>query len=1306
MNTATAAPPSPFRGLTPFGDSEVDALLFFGREREREIVVANLMASRLTVLYGPSGVGKTSLLRAGVAHALREAPDAAVVVVSSWGGDPTESVRSAIGKAVGFSLREETLRESLERASDAIEGDVYLMLDQFEEYFLYHEHDEGFAAGLADAVRQSGLRANVLIGIREDALAKLDVFKRRIPGLFANSLRLDRLDRAAGETAILGPVNAYNGLVSPDERVDVEPALVAAVLDEVAAGRVDLGRLGRGSVSGPDAAGRIEAPYLQLVLERLWEIETAEDSHRLRLETLNRLGGATRIVEGHLDHAMAALTPREQDAAAAMYNQLVTPSGTKIAHGIGDLAGYAAIGEAEAAAVLRRLSDDRIVRAGENGGAGRYEIFHDVLADAVLAWRTRHDADRRLAEQRVASDRRHRRMVFFVAGALGALFIVAALAVYALVQRSDARHQAALADAGRHVALQKKHEADVAEQRARRSAAVARQQKRKAVTAKQEARAQAEHATAAQANAEQQKTIAEQQTAVANKEKSAADVANQHAQTSAVAANHAAARANAATADALRRKRVALARQILATAESLLDTNSEASVRNAIRAVTAFRAARLRSSPKLETTLRSGLLGLKVKAILPGGGAVRTARISPDESLVLVAGQGGTRLFDLDHGFRLRRLLPAVPVSAGVFSADSKLVAAAGSKDDAVHVWDAQSGTALFALPHPAAVVSIAFSPDGRFLATGCADGKARLWRLPGGLLDASFTHDRGMRGIAVQAVSFSPDGKRLLTVGGDRFARVYDVDTHERVLLINNIALINTDHFSHDGKLIATAGSDSIVRIWNAKTGGGPIAELGQSGEGPINDVEFSPDDTWLATAEGAATIARVWSLKDRSAMSIFTQHLSGVASVAWTPDGRSVVSTARDAKAYLWSANGGFVQAAFLGHTAPVNGASFSTDGRWLVTASDDGTARLWSSARLPPAREIANQRAAVNAVAFSHDGRRAISAGADGTARILGPGSRVLTLKHDKAVTAASFSTDDKTVLTGSADGTARLWRASDGTLIATMRHGASVTMAELSPSGRVAVTAGSDGSAELWDARRGALLHRLSHRGPVNDARFSPSGKLVVTASDDGTAAIWRVADGKRLQTLTGHTAPVVAAVFSPYGKRIATASADDTARIFDVATGRTEQVLKGHTSDLTAVAFSPDGSRLATSSLDDDARVWDVRTGNQVALLRIHQGLVSDVAFSADGRWLATAGPGAAGIWRAPKTGEWPALPLYLVRGQTKAINDLAFSPRGWRLLTGGRDGSVRMFDCTACTGLHGLVKLARARLNEIVRVKR
>jgi WD40 repeat protein len=1301
VNLLLDAPASPFKGLAPFGDSDLDALLFFGRELEREIVVANLMASRFTVLYGPSGVGKSSLLGAGVVHEVRKIPDVAIVVFSAWAGDPVVELKEAIAETCDLGYSAGSLADTLTAATSAVGGEAYVILDQFEEFFLYHRGKHGFIEEVAEAVRLARLRANFLIGMREDALALLDAFKPYLPSFFANSLRLGPLDRKAGEAAIVGPVNAYNGLIDVAQRVELEPEVVTQVLDQVAAGKVDLGRAGRGSVGngGVLETDRIEAPYLQLVLERLWQVERGAGSNRLRASTLRELGGAAQIVQDHLARAMSRLSPQEQDAAAAMYHHLVTPSGTKIAHGVSDLAGYAGIDEAEAASVLQRLSADRIVRAGENGGSGRYEIFHDVLADAVVAWRTQHEADRALEEQRRAGDKRHRRLVVVAVASLAALCLVAALAVYALVQRSDARHQAALADAQRaaalhqqHVAEQEKAEALHQKNSAKHAAAVAHEAQHKEEAAQQEATQQA-------ASANAQRAIAEQQ-------KSAADAARQQAQANADLARIQAARATTqqhlAQRNALlerRQKGIVQARALLASAKALLDENTEASLKDALRAVTAFRAAGLKSDRELEFTLRRAFLDLNLTAVLPGGGPVRSAAISPDGSRILVAGVGGVRLFDRAHGLRMRRLQPHLRAAKAIFSPDSRLVAAASGND--VQIWDAATGVPLHVLSHPGAVLSLAFSPDNRLLATGSADGKARLWDVATGSALAEFAHPRGSRGNAVQMVSFSPDSRRLMTVGGDRFARVFDVATHEQVLTINNTALINVDRFSHNGAFIATAGSDPFVKVWDAVTGA-PISVLRQLDA--IDDVAFSPDDTLLATASTRETTARVWDLQERAAAAIFTRHLSGVQSVSFTPDGKSVVSTARDDKVYLWAADSGFLQAAFLGHHGPVTDASFSPDGNTLVTGSDDGTARLWDAARQPPAKEIGSHSAAVNAVAFSPNGRRLLSAGADNTARIWGPGSSVVTLSHDGPVTAGSFSRDGNTVLTASSDRTARIWRVRDGKLITTLPHGAPLAAAELSPSGRLAVTAGKDGSAEIWDARRGVMLHRLVHTAPVNDAHFSPDGSKIVTASDDRTAAIWRVSDGKRLRTLSGHTGSVVAANFSPNGRYVATASKDDTARIYDLRSAKA-RVLEGHTADLTSIAFSPDSSMLATSSIDDDARVWNVRSGNQIALLRIHSGPVSDVTFSSDGRWLATAGPVAVGIWETRKTGAWPARPLYLVHGPTKPINDVAFSERGWRILMGSRDGSVRTFDCTACTGIDGLTKLARARLREIARPK-
>ena len=417
------APSSPYKGLAAFEDSGVDALFFFGRDRDSQVIAANLMASRVTVLFGPTGVGKTSVLRAGVAYKLRQEAGVDVRIHSSWIGDPVEAL-AGLAPRTG--------------------GDIYLMLDQFEEFFLYHEGDRTFVEELAAVLRRPDLRVNVLIGIREDALALLDAFKAAIPNLLSNRLRLENLDRAGGEAAIRGPLERFNELVPSERRVEVEPALVVAVLDEVAAGRVELGALGRGVVTAPSNDDRIEAPYLQLVMSRLWEVEADRGSRLLRRETLAELGGAMRIVEDHLEHAMADLSPRQKDAAAAMYNFLVTPSGSKIAHRTRDLAGYADIEEQEAADVLRRLAAERIVRASSDDGAGtRYEIYHDVLADAVADWGARYRAERSVHD----AERRRRRAFGVATAALVGLVLVAAIAVFALVERSHSRAQARRAHA-------------------------------------------------------------------------------------------------------------------------------------------------------------------------------------------------------------------------------------------------------------------------------------------------------------------------------------------------------------------------------------------------------------------------------------------------------------------------------------------------------------------------------------------------------------------------------------------------------------------------------------------------------------------------------------------------------------------------------------------------------------------------------------------------------------------------------------------------------------------------------------------
>lgn len=428
--TAQHIPPAPYKGLVPYTDD--DAALFFGRDAERSIIVANLRSSRFTLLYGPSGVGKSSVVGAGVVHFLRErakqnilkrgTPEFAIVYFNQWRDDPIKGLLRAVQTSAQELLRKtfdddaafhaKALNDQLKTWAERVNGTLLIILDQFEDYFLYHPNQDGpgtFAYEFPRVVTDAQAQVNFLISIREDALAKLDKFEGRIPTLFDNYIRIDHLDRSAARDAIVKPIEQYNKSVGPAGlRVTIEPALVEAVLDETKAGRVSLADAGAGVIKDDAFDGKakdeaqIETPFLQLVMTRLWDEELRAGSQVLRLETLNRLGGAERIVRTHLDKTMSALPASERAAAAGMFHYLVTPSGTKIAHTARDLAEYTGTSEKALVPVLEKMSASgiRILRPvapppDHLDAPTRYEIFHDVLAPAMLDWRRRYYEQRR-----------------------------------------------------------------------------------------------------------------------------------------------------------------------------------------------------------------------------------------------------------------------------------------------------------------------------------------------------------------------------------------------------------------------------------------------------------------------------------------------------------------------------------------------------------------------------------------------------------------------------------------------------------------------------------------------------------------------------------------------------------------------------------------------------------------------------------------------------------------------------------------------------------------------------------------------
>jgi hypothetical protein len=468
---APARPPrtAPYQGLQPF--AEGDAAFFFGRDTERTILVANLMAARLTLVYGESGVGKSSILRAGVVHHLREQERAAgdagetprllVVYVEEWSGDPVARLLDRVAEEVARTLGREGptpeeppsgLAGSLAAWTARWNLDLLVILDQFEEYFLYHPDEDGpgtFAVEFPQAVNRSDLPASFLVGIREDALAKLDRFKGSIPNLFENYVRIRHLHASRAEAAILGPLARLSERSPGVAPLTADPELVRRVLEGVQVGKVVLASVGRGATDDPgqqDARDPpIETPYLQMVLTRLWAEEAAEGSRRLRLATLEALGGPQRIVRAHLDEALDRLPAEQREVAARVFHHLVTATGTKIAHSATDLADYTGLPEDQVRAVLDRLSapDTRILRtvAAPSGqdGEPRHEIFHDVLAPAILGWRTQWEA-RRQAEAAASRQLEERTRRWRRRGAVAALLValmVVSLAGLAVKSQRD-----------------------------------------------------------------------------------------------------------------------------------------------------------------------------------------------------------------------------------------------------------------------------------------------------------------------------------------------------------------------------------------------------------------------------------------------------------------------------------------------------------------------------------------------------------------------------------------------------------------------------------------------------------------------------------------------------------------------------------------------------------------------------------------------------------------------------------------------------------------------------------------------------
>jgi WD40 repeat protein len=1060
------APANPYRGLEAFTADHAE--VFFGRDRDIELLTARVTARPVVVVVGPSGVGKSSLVQAGLVPRLRESGSWSVVLVCP-GQNPWHRLAAGLLRAQRDPGPEAPVVESrndVERQVERLRNEglspvsrflrsrnrsLLIVIDQFEELLASGQQLDPQLLDLllapVDAVDDP---IRIVIILRADYLPALLAVPGIGPRLEQSLYLLSPLTEQELHAVVQCPAKA--------RRVRFETVLVNQIVRDAEAESL---------------------PLLQFTLTRLWETQRCKT---LCFDGYHLIGGVSGALDRFAEQQMSTLP----DDAVGIVEQLLL----RLVHTPAEDSGLTIrkrayqsdlpVAEWEAA---QRLAETRLVIVDTDYDRGPYaQLAHEAL---IKSWqRLRHlvrdNADllgllawmqQRAAKGHLLPEARLAKARGWVEGPPHNIF-----------EPVESRETAA------ETRLRElSHARERAEAAARRAEAL-----RLAADAELALRSAQPPATVALAlGVESVLTEPTRQGDLALRH-----VLRLHPRTHACLDHDGPVWAVAFAPEGLRVATASAdgsARIFDTTGTELVRLDHDGPVQAVAFAPDGTRVAT--GSGDRSARVFDAATGTELTR-LDHDGPVQAVAFAPDGTRVATASaDGSARIFDTT-GTELVRLDHDGPVQAVAFAPDGTRVATA-SGDRSARVFDAATGTELARLDHDDWVGMVAFAPDGVRVATASGDGSARVFDAATGAELARLDHDG-----PVWAVTFSPDGDQVATGSGDGSARVFDAATGTELVRLDHDGPVLAVAFAPGGTWVGTASADRSARVFDAATG----AELARlDHDGRVRAVAFAPEGTRVGTASGDGS-ARVFDAAIGTELARL-DHDGPVRAVAFAPDGTRVATASADRSTRVFDAATG-AELARLDHNGRVRAVAFAPDGTRVATASADGSARVFDAATGAELARL-DHNGPVQAVAFAPDGTRVATASVDGSARVFdaATATELIRLGHDGPVWAVAFAPDGTRVATASVDGSARVFDAVTGAELTRLDHDGPVQAVAFAPDGTRVATASADGSARVFDAATGIEQARLDHDDWVYAVAFAPDGTRVATGSADGSARVF-------------------------------------------------------------------------------------------------------------------------------------------------------------------------------------------------------